>query len=104
MAQLKVVFWRDIPGQVVYRDGGRNRRLRLSPRFFRAIERATYRVRKTGEDALFDPWHDVTQPVEGDVREQAARLVQQLELEYTDEILDSLVRAQGLDQGRQLEN
>ena len=104
MSQLKVVFWRDIPGQVVYRDGGRNRRLRLSPRFFRAIERATYRLRKTGEDALFDPWHDVAQPVDGDVREQAAQLVQQLELEYTDDILDSLVRSRGLDQARDSKN
>ncbi len=104
MSQLKVVFWRDIPGQVVYRAGGRNRRLRLSPRFFRAIERATYRLRKTGEDALFDPWHDVAQPVEGNVREQAAQLVQQLEAQYTDDVLDSLVRSRGLDQSRESEN
>ncbi len=104
MAQLKVVFWRDIPGQVVYRDGGRNRRLRLSPRFFRAIERATYRLKKTGEDALFDPWHDVAQPVAGDVREQAAQLVRQLESDYTDDILDSLARSNGLDQARKPES
>ena len=104
MSQLKVVFWRDIPGQVVYRDGGRNRRLRLSPRFFRAIERATYRLRKTGEDALFDPWHDVAQIVSGNVREQAVKLVEQLEADYTDDILDSLVRARGISQDRQLEN
>ncbi len=104
MAQLKVVFWRDIPGQVVYRDGGRNRRLRLSPRFFRAIERATYRLKKTGEDALFDPWHDVAQPVDGNVREQAAQLVRQLESDYTDDILDSLARSNGLDQARKPES
>ena len=104
MAQLKVVFWRDIPGQVVYRDRGRNRRLRLSPRFFRAIERATYRLKKTGEDALFDPWHDVAQAVNGDVREQAARLVKQLESDYTDEILDALVRSKGIEQARRADN
>ena len=62
MAQLKIVFWRDIPGQVVIRRGRRSTRLRLPPRFSRAIERAAYRLKKKQQDALFEPWHDVAQP------------------------------------------
>ena len=102
MAQLKIVYWRDIPGQVVIREGRRSTRLRLSPRFTRAIERAAYRLKKHDDNALFDPWHDVAQPFDGDVREQAQRLVRDLEVQYTDEVLENLIRASGIDENRGL--
>ncbi len=98
MAQLKIVFWRDIPGQVVYRSDRRNTRLRLPPRFIRAIERAAYRLKKQDKDALFEPWHDVAQPLDGkDVAAQARALVEQLDAQYTDEVLETLIRASGVD-------
>ncbi|MDH3221134.1 MAG: virulence factor [Gammaproteobacteria bacterium] len=101
MAQLKIVYWRDIPGQVVIREGGRSTRLRLPPRFMRAIERAAYRLKKKQQDALFEPWHDVAQPVDGsDIRLQARQLVQQLETRYTEEALENLIRASGVDESR----
>ena len=102
MAQLKIVYWRDIPGQVVIREGRRSTRLRLSPRFTRAIERAAYRLKKHDDNALFDPWHDVAQSFEGDVREEAQRLLRNLELQYTDEVLENLIRASGIDENRRL--
>lgn len=100
MAQLKIVYWFDIPGQVVVRNGRRNLRLRLSPRFAGAIDRASNRIKKRGEDALFDPWHAVDQKFEGDVNEQGELLVNRLEQEYTDEVLDRLIRAAGKDESR----
>ena len=103
MAQLKIVYWRDIPGQVVIREGGRNTRLRLPLRFMKAIERAAYRLKKKQQDALFEPWHDVTQPVDGgDIKVQAQQLVQQLESHYTEEVLENLIRASGVDETRSL--
>ena len=100
MAQLKIVYWRDIPGQVVIRKGRRSTRIRLSARFMKAIERAGYRLRKKQQDALFEPWHDVTQPFAGDVGLQARQLVQQLEERYTEEVLETLIRASGVDETR----
>ena len=102
MAKLKVVYWRDIPSQVVIREGGRSTRLRLSPRFMRAIERAAYRLKKKQKDALFEPWRDVAQPFAGDVRQQAQQLLQHLEQHYTDEVLETLIRASGVDEDRAL--
>jgi len=104
MAQLKIVYWRDIPGQVVFREGRRNTRLRLPARFSQAIERAAYRLKKTDENALFDPWHDVAQPLQGDVRKQAEQLRRQLDETYTDEVLESLIKARGIDENRGLDN
>ena len=102
MAKLKVVYWRDIPSQVVIREGRRSTRLRLPPRFMKAIERAAYRLKKKQQDALFEPWRDVTQPFNGDIREQAQQLVQQLEQHYTEDLLETLVRASGVDETRSL--
>ena len=102
MAKLKVVYWRDIPSQVVIREGRRSTRLRLPPRFMKAIERASYRLKKKQQDALFEPWHDVNQPFNGDIREQARQLVRHLETHYTDEVLENLIRSSGVDETRQL--
>ena len=100
MAQLKIVFWRDIPGQVVIRQGRRSTRLRLPSRFSRAIERAAYRLKKKQQDALFEPWHDVAQPFTGDVKQQAEQLLRHLDAHYTDEVLETLIRANGIDENR----
>ena len=100
MAKLKIVYWNDIPGQIVVRVGGRSTRIRLSPRFMKAIERAAYRLKKQDKDALFDPWHDVEQPFNGDIREQAKILLGQLEEQYSEEVLDKLIRASGKDESR----
>ncbi|MFT5219845.1 MAG: DNA-binding transcriptional regulator PaaX [Planctomycetota bacterium] len=102
MAQLKIVYWRDIPGQVVVRKAGRSTRIRLSAKFMRAIERAAYRLKKKEKDALFEPWHDVNQPFNGNVSEQADVLVKHLEEHYTDDFLELLIRASGIDETRAL--
>ena len=103
MGKIKIVYWRDIPGQVVIRQGKRSTRLRLSFRFMKAIERAGYRLKKKKQDALFEPWHDVTQPFDGDIKEQARQLVQRLEEQYTEEVLETLIRASGVDETRSLD-
>lgn len=100
MAQLKIVYWRDIPGQVVYKEGRRNTRLRLPARFMDAIARAAYRLKKQHKDALFDPWHDVAQTVDGDVRQQAELLISQLEEQYPDAVLENLIRTSGKAEAR----
>lgn len=102
MAQLKIVYWRDIPGQVVYKQGRRNTRLRLSAKFMKAIERAAYRLKKQNQDAWFEPWHDVAQTINGDVQTQAEQLIQQLEEQYSEAVLDQLIRASGEDPSRHL--
>jgi len=90
---------------VVIREGRRSTRLRLPARFAKAIERAAYRLKKVQQDALFEPWHDVTQPLDGaDVRQQAQQLLQHLESHYTEEVLETLIRASGIDENRGLDN
>ena len=100
MSQLKIVYWRDIPGRVVIRQGRRSTRLNLPPRFMHAIERAAYRLKKKQKDAMFEPWHDVDQTVNGDVREQADALLRHIDEQYSEEVLETLIRASGIDKSR----
>jgi hypothetical protein len=102
VAKLKIVYWNDIPGQVVVRQGRSSTRLRLPARFMKAIERAANRLKKQDKNAFFDPWHDVEQPFQGDIREQAEILVRHLEEEYTEAVLDKLIRSSGKDELRSL--
>ena len=51
---------------------------------------------------MFEPWHDVSQPFEGDVEQQARQLLRRLETQYTDEVLETLIRASGVDENRSL--
>lgn len=102
MGQIKIVYWRDIPGQVVIRQGKRSTRLRLPLRFMKAIERAGYRLKKKQQDALFEPWHDVAQSFNGEIKEQAKQLVRRLEEQYTEEVLENLIRTSGVDETRNL--
>jgi hypothetical protein len=70
----------------------------------KAIERAAYRLKKKQQDAMFEPWHDVAQPLDGDIREQARALVLHIEEQYTEEVLETLIRASGIDESRGLNN
>ena len=92
MAKLKLVCWRDIPGQVVIRQGRRSTRMRLSGKFLRAIERASYRLKKQQADAFFEPWHDIEQPFKGEIGEAAKELVAQLEEHYSDDVRPVLLQ------------
>ncbi len=98
MAKLKIVYWHDIPGQVVMRIGRRNERLRLSSKFAEAIDRASNRLKKQGKDALFDPWQVVDRAFQGNIHIQARLLVTQIEENYSNEILDRLIRSGGVDE------
>jgi hypothetical protein len=85
-----VIYWRDIPAQVVSGQGRRATRAMLSDRFQEAIDRAATRAGLIGSDEYMAEWRKVE--VEGDVETVAAAL----EDDHSDEALDALVRAYGV--------
>ena len=48
MAKLITVYWRDIPAQVIGKQGRTNGKKVLHPRFARAIDRAAMRAGREG--------------------------------------------------------
>ena len=95
---LTVVYWRDIPAQVVARAGGRGRTARraLPARFQEAIDRAAMRAGLAGSDDYLGQWRRGEPiPAGRDPEAEADALALRLEAEFTDEVLDTLVAAGG---------
>lgn len=99
---LTVVYWRDIPAQVVARAGGRGRgggrtaRRALPDRFQEAIDRAAMRAGLSGSDAYLAEWRQGEPTAgEGDPETEADALARRLEAEFTDDALAALVAAGG---------
>ena len=97
-ASLTVVYWRDIPAQVIARAGARGRTARraLSSRFQEAIDRAAMRAGLAGSDAYLSEWRR-GDPIPGgaDPRAEADALVSRLEDEFTDDVLADLIASGG---------
>ncbi|AYH43933.1 virulence factor [Azoarcus sp. DN11] len=96
MAKLIVVQWRDIPAQVIVKNGRESAKAQLSERFQVAIDRAAMRAGKGSSDAYLEDWR--RQPPRecgGDLQAEAAAEAARIEAGYSDADLDALVRAKG---------
>jgi hypothetical protein len=87
MANLTIVYWRDIPAQVTGQPPGAGRTGRvkreLSPRFAQAIDMAAMKAGATGTDAYLADWRNGAPERCGDDLEAAvAAAVARTEHEY----------------------
>ncbi len=98
MADLVVVYWKDIPAQVKARSGRRAVRRELPPRFAEAIDRAAMRSGERDQDAYLAQWR-TGEPVAIDIDMQQAvdQLCTTLEAEWTDARLSAAVANGGRD-------
>ena len=79
MVDVTIVYWRDIPAQVIAGKGRRGSKLPLPERFEKAIDRAAMKTGAAGTDDYLAEWRKAAPyPVEGDadavVRAEAARI------------------------------
>ena len=96
MAKLIIIYWRDIPAQVVVRAGRKNGfKKELSPRFAKAIDRAAMRAGKGSSDLYIAEWRREAEAVEGDLQALVDERIAALENEWSDEFLESVVKAGG---------
>ena len=97
MNKLITVYWRDIPAQVIARQGRKTSFMKeLHPRFQRAIDRAAMRARKESEDAYLADWRRESEPCGEDLEKSVDETVARLEAEWTVELLDTVARRGGL--------
>ena len=98
MAALTIISWRDIPAQVIGKRGRETAKVQLSGRFQEAIDRAAMRAGKGSSDAYLADWkRSAPQPCGDDIETAAAAEAARLEARYTEEDLERLIRAKGLD-------
>jgi hypothetical protein len=100
MASLIVISWRDIPAQVIVKQGRQTAKVQLTHRFQEAVDRAAMRAGKGSSDAYLADWkRSDPRPVSGDLDTEARAEAERIEARYTDEDLERLIRAHGLDAG-----
>lgn len=92
MPALTIVYWRDIPAQVIVGKGRRAARGALPERFETAIDRAAMKAGAIGTDAYLEDWRRADpEEVPGDPQEIAAEAVARLEADYPAERLKALI-------------
>jgi hypothetical protein len=97
MASLIVISWRDIPAQVIVKRGRDTAKVQLSARFQEAVDRAAMRAGKGTSDAYLADWkRSEPRPCGEDLRAEAAAEAARIEARFSDQDLDTLIRAKGL--------
>ncbi|EEE39142.1 hypothetical protein RKLH11_2988 [Rhodobacteraceae bacterium KLH11] len=96
MPDVTIVYWRDIPAQVIVGKGRRGAKRQLEERFEQAIDRAAMKVNAKDSDAYLAEWRKAKPfAVEGDPSEIAEAEAQRLETEYDQDRIKTLIANDG---------
>lgn len=96
MPDVTIVYWRDIPAQVIVGKGRRGAKRPLSERFEQAIDRAAMKAGAAGTDAYLAEWRKAEPfAVEGDPEQVAEDEARRLEAEYDLARIKALVDNKG---------
>ena len=96
MAKLTIIYWRDIPAQVIGQQGRKRHKQVLDGRFAVAIDRAAMRAGKGSSNAYLEEWRRESQPCEGNIEAAVSAEVSRLEANFPDDVLETTVKASGL--------
>ena len=96
MHDVIIVYWRDIPAQVIVGKGRRATKIQLSERFEQAIDRAAMKSGQKSTDDYLAEWRKAKPiKVEGNPENIAKAQAEKLETEYNKEKLMMLVNNNG---------
>lgn len=100
MADLIVVYWRDIPAQVIVKKGRQNAKRELPVRFSEAIDMAAMRSGDSDTDAYLAEWRKADPaPVGDDLEAEAEKAAREFDAQYPRERLVALAKAGGRENG-----
>jgi len=96
LADLVIVYWRDIPAQVIVRKGRQNARRELPLRFTEAIDMCAMRVGARDSDAYLAEWRKGDPiPVGDDLEAEADKALADIDARFDRDRLVALVKAEG---------
>ena len=96
MPDVTIVYWRDIPAQVIVGKGRRGHKVQLTERFEQAIDRAAMKVGAKDADAYLAEWRKAPPfEVDGDAQDVANSEAARLEAEYDKARLMALIDNEG---------
>lgn len=100
MANLTIVYWRDIPAQVIVKKGRAAAKRELPLRFTEAIDMCAMRSGASDTDDYLAEWRRGDPVAVGDdIEAEADRVAAEIEQSYTRERLVALVKAGGRENG-----
>lgn len=100
MADLIIVYWRDIPAQIIVRKGRQNAKRELPVRFTEAIDMCAMRVGARDGDAYLSEWRRGDPVSVGDDLEaEADKAFAEIDEKFDHAKLVALVKAEGRDDG-----
>jgi len=96
MAEVTVVYWRDIPAQVIVGKGRGGSKVQLSERFEQAIDRCAMKIGARDSDSYLAEWRKVVvATVDGDPAEIARAEAARLEAQFDAAGLKALIETEG---------
>ena len=96
MADVTIVYWRDIPAQVIVGKGRRGSKAPLPERFEQAIDRAAMKIGAEDSDAYMAEWRKAEPfTVECEPDDIAASEAARIDAEYDKERIKALIANEG---------
>ena len=96
MPDVTIVYWRDIPAQVIVGKGRRGAKKQLTERFEQAIDRVAMKVGAADTDAYLAEWRKAAPyTVDGDPAEIVEQEASRLEDEFSKDRLIELIANDG---------
>ena len=96
MANMTIVYWRDIPSQVIVKAGRASAKRELTERFIRAIDAAAMHAQAKSADAYLADWRrSEPAPCGDDIEAEASAAAARLEAEYDTHRLAVLAKHNG---------
>ncbi|MGB0546561.1 MAG: virulence factor [Paracoccaceae bacterium] len=96
MHDVIIVYWRDIPAQVIVGKGRSAKKIQLSERFEQAIDRAAMKSDQKSTDDYLAEWRKAEPiKIEGEPEHIAEEQAKKIEAEYDKEKLIALVNNNG---------
>ncbi|GBE43079.1 MAG TPA: hypothetical protein ENH05_00145 [Rhizobiales bacterium] len=96
MAQLTIVYWRDIPAQVIVKSDTGSAKRRLTDRFQEAIDMVAMRAGAQGTEEYLADWRrGDPEPCGGDCENEADRARARIETGYDAPRLKRLISGGG---------
>lgn len=96
MPNVTIVYWRDIPAQVIVGKGRRSAKRQLPERFEQAIDRAAMKIGAADTDAYLAEWRKAAPfYVDGEANEIADAEFARIDAEYDRERIKTLIDNEG---------
>ena len=96
MADVTIVYWRDMPAQVIVGKGRRAAKVALPERFEQAIDRAAMKSGAAESDAYLEGFRKAAPyPVDGDDMDVARAEAARIDAEFDQDRLKALIANDG---------